>query len=1131
MIKNTSNILIAFLAFSVFVTVSCVNSSKKEVPLVVTDNSPDPIKYAREIRDKVPAKVADGLQLKLWATDSLAPDPVSIDVDNNGAVYLTRTIRQKHSEFDIRGYQHWVPHTISWNTVEDRRKFLRDYFAPEKSNNNSWLEDLNGDGSHDWKDLAVEQDELWKIEDLNHDGVAERSTRIFLGPNEEVTDVVGGVLVRENDMFIATAPDVWRVQDTNGDGFYDKKTSIATGFQVHIGFSGHGMSGLTEGPDGKIYWNTGDIGANITTVDGRKIDYANEGTIVRCNPDGSDLEVFAHGLRNTHEFVFDQYGNLISSDNDGDHPGERERLVHVVEGMDAGWRCNWQYGKYTDPKNNKYKVWMDEKLSVPRWEGQAAYILPPIMNYHNGPTGMQYNPGTALGKDWLNKFFLVEFVGSPSSSHIWSFGLKNKGASFVLDGEKDMVSGILPTGIKFGPDGALYVADWLNGWDTKNKGRVWRMDVSNQDLTAERQKTQAYLQLKYPLQTDLMLLDLLAYEDMRIRQKAQFELVNRGAKGLAIFKKTLDESKNQLAKVHAIWGIGMLARKDKTIAENLMPVLESNDEELVAQAAKTLGDIKYTPAASKLIGQLRNENARIKFYAAEALGRIGSKEAIKGLIQMLEENNDADLYIRHAGVLALSRIGAEEQAAALSYSSTRALRTAGVLVLRKLGSPKIVAFLKDSDEYIVTEAARAINDDLSIPGAFEALVEILKHTTFKGEPLMRRAINVALRLGDKKSLEALIAYSERNDISDELRAEAIATLGTWAEPSPLDRVDGRYRGVVKRDLEWVKSIIRPHVDNYLSSENPATKIAVASLLSNLKISEYSEKLAELFEKETEPKVKIGIIESLNALKFNKLNEIVKKGLKDEKSDVRAAAIGALDNIETDVNSFNEILKPIFEKGSLRERQRLLTVIGNIPLEKTEKVLESLIAQQANGNLNPELLLDLTEAVKKTGSENLIVKLNATKKEDNWFEEFKVALFGGNSWEGRRIFNSNSTAQCVRCHAIEPGTGGNVGPSLEKIGSKLKRETLLEALISPSARISPGFGQVIITPKDGNEVMGTLMSETENELVIATSDAEPTKVQTARIAKRENVPSSMPPMGEILSKREIRDLVEFLSSLK
>lgn len=72
--------------------------------------------------------------------------------------------------------------------------------------------------------------------------------------------------------------------------------------------------------------------------------------ILRSNPDGSDFEVYAQGLRNTHEFVFDNYGNLISSDNDGDHRGESERLVHVVEGADAGWRSNWQYGKYTDPK-------------------------------------------------------------------------------------------------------------------------------------------------------------------------------------------------------------------------------------------------------------------------------------------------------------------------------------------------------------------------------------------------------------------------------------------------------------------------------------------------------------------------------------------------------------------------------------------------------------------------------------------------------------------------------------------------------------------------------------------------------------------------------------------------------------
>ena len=126
---------------------------------------------------------------------------------------------------------------------------------------------------------------------------------------------------------------------------------------------------------------------------------------------------------------------------------------------------------------------MEEGLYKPRWDGQAAYIIPPIINFHNGPTGMAYNPGTALGSEWKNKFFLVEFVGSPSRSHIWAFTLKPKGASFELTSDLDVVSGILPTGIRFGPDGALYVADWINGWGTKNYGRVWKLDVTDEKMT------------------------------------------------------------------------------------------------------------------------------------------------------------------------------------------------------------------------------------------------------------------------------------------------------------------------------------------------------------------------------------------------------------------------------------------------------------------------------------------------------------------------------------------------------------------------------------------------------------------------------------------------------------------------
>ena len=80
--------------------------------------------------------------------------------------------------------------------------------------------------------------------------------------------------------------------------------------------------------------------------------------------------------------------------------------------------------------------------------------------------------------------------------------------------------------------------------------------------------------------------------------------------------------------------------------------------------------------------------------------------------------------------MALSRIGQAEPLLALANSPQKALRTAAVLVLRKLKNEKISTFLNDKDEYIVTEAARAINDDLSIPAALPALVNVLNNKNF-----------------------------------------------------------------------------------------------------------------------------------------------------------------------------------------------------------------------------------------------------------------------------------------------------------------------------------------------------------------------------------------------------------------
>ncbi|WP_420147196.1 DUF7133 domain-containing protein, partial [Spirosoma sp.] len=629
---------------------------------------------AKTIEATVTPKLAEGLSLSLWGVDSLVADPIAIDIDDNGRLYYTRTNRQKNSEFDIRGHQDWEIESNRLQSIEDKRAFLHRILSPENSAKNEWLKDLNGDGSHDWRDMAVEKENVYRVEDTNGDGVADFSQLMVEDFNDEVTDVAGGVMRHGDDLYVAVGPDLWRMQDKDGDGIAESKTSISHGYGIHVGFSGHGMSGIEIGPDGRIYWQIGDIGFSGKGQDGKKWEHPNSGVIVRSNPDGSDFEVFAYGVRNTHEFVFDEYGNLISEDNDGDHPGEKERLVYIVNGSDTGWRSYWQFGKYRDPKNITYKFWMDEQMYNPRFVGQAAYITPTIANFVSGPAGMKYNPGTALSPAYKNTFFIAEFVGNPARSGVHSFKLKPKGASFELGEQKKVLGNVLATGIDFGPDGALYVADWINGWDTKDYGRVWKLDDKSAANSADRQRTKALLAEAFGKRSETDLGDLLKNPDMRVRQKAQFELAKRGAKGADVFKTAIQQTDNQLARVHGIWGISQLTRQDKQYGQLLMPLLADKDPEIRAQAAKWLGDVRYAEAGSALIPLLKDANSRARFFAAEALGRIAYEPAVQPLIQLLEANNDEDAYIRHAASLALARIGKAEPVVALASHPSRAVR-------------------------------------------------------------------------------------------------------------------------------------------------------------------------------------------------------------------------------------------------------------------------------------------------------------------------------------------------------------------------------------------------------------------------------------------------------------------------
>lgn len=1073
-----------------------------------------------------------GLTATLWGVDSLLISPIAIDIDDKGRLYYNRTNRQDNSEFDIRAHRDWEIASISLQTVEDRRKFLHTELSPENSFRNKWLKDVNGDSSRDWRDLTLETESVYRLDDSNGDGIADRSQLVVDDFHDEVTDVAGGVLSDGDDLYVAVAPDLWRLKDKNGDGIADEKTSLSHGYGVHVGFSGHGMSGVEMGPDGKIYWQIGDIGFNGQSADGQKWEYPNSGVLARSNPDGSDFEIFAAGIRNTHEFAFDEYGNIISEDNDGDHAGEKERLVYIVNGADIGWRSNWQYGKYNDPDNNTYKVWMDEKMYLPRFEGQAAYITPCITNYVSGPAGFVYNPGTALGPQYKNHFFVAEFVGNPAGSAIHSFTLKPKGAGFDLGDTKKIVSGILTTGLDFGPDGALYAADWIDGWATGKIGRIWKLDDKAGAALPERKLTKDLLGADFSGYNTKQLGELLGNADMRVRMKAQFELAKRGDKSMKEFQQALAQKNNQLARVHAIWGISQLARKQQDNAAVLLPYLKDQDDEIRAQVAKWLGDIRYRAGGEALLPLLKDTYSRARFFAAEALGRIQYEGAIQPIITMLRDNNDVDAYLRHAGSLALFRIGKAAPVVALANDSSRAVRIAAVIALRRMADPGIATFLADADEFVVTEAARAINDDLSITAALPALGDLLVTTKFKNEALIRRSVSANLRVGSEKSMQNLIDYAgiETNPVS--MRIEAVAALSVWAKPSVLDRVDGRLRGLVKRDAGLVGSKSLTLIQKLLHNKDSQLRLAAAKAVSKLQLKTTEPDLMGLLKKDPNAEVRIEALHALSGMGSPKISDAIQQALTDKEKSVRVAGIDLLGKTEVPTDLMVKLLSDVINTKSSEEKQAALLMLGKLPVAQSQKVFEAQLNKMAKGTLSSDVYIELAEAIDSTHSADLAAKyktISSAMSPDELTASYAGSLNGGNPERGRNIFFGGEAAQCIRCHSYDD-YGGNAGPRLNGIASRLTRPQLLEALINPSARLSPGYSMVTLTTKDGKTISGVLQEETAADLHVKSGDAAPVVIKKMDVSKRINAASSMPEMRYILNKKEIRDVVSFLATL-
>lgn len=164
------------------------------------------------------------------------------------------------------------------------------------------------------------------LEDRNRDGKFERA-QIFA--DKLVYPM--GLAWRDGKLFVADPPDLIALEDTDGDGRADKRSVILTGFGHRDNGSLHG---LIFGPDGWLYMTMGSPdGYKFTRPDGSVLQ-GESGALIRCRPDGSNVEVLARGFENLVEIVFTPEWEIIGTDNWFRWPeaGVRDALVHLVPG-------------------------------------------------------------------------------------------------------------------------------------------------------------------------------------------------------------------------------------------------------------------------------------------------------------------------------------------------------------------------------------------------------------------------------------------------------------------------------------------------------------------------------------------------------------------------------------------------------------------------------------------------------------------------------------------------------------------------------------------------------------------------------------------------------------------------------
>ncbi len=397
-----------------------------------------------------------------------------------------------------------------------------------------WVTEAYNYRRHQGKDPAG--DRVVILEDTDGDGKADKSS-VFVQDPELLAPL--GIAVIDNKIYVSCAPDLIVYTDVNRDLKFDpavdKREVLLTGFDGRN--HDHSLHSITQGPDGKLYFNHGNAGGKFTDRSGKTFrdgsfydpvrsgggvkvhevappDYSGQasddghvyvgGTALRMNADGTNVEPIGFNFRNSYEQTVTSFGDVFHNDND-DPPAARTTFL-------------MEYGNLGFTSRDGKRQWRADQrpgqsIATAEWRQDDPGIIPAGDVYGYGaPTGIAFYEGDELGEKWRGLLLSCETSRNVVFGYLPQVdgaGYKLERTQFLTSNRQQELAGIdglrgrlaaqsiqtwfRPSDVVIAPDGSILVADWFDprtgghsALDSTFSGTIYRITPKGKKLTTPK---------------------------------------------------------------------------------------------------------------------------------------------------------------------------------------------------------------------------------------------------------------------------------------------------------------------------------------------------------------------------------------------------------------------------------------------------------------------------------------------------------------------------------------------------------------------------------------------------------------------------------------------------------------------